>query len=391
MKGAPLKIGFIPLVDAAPLIIARELGFAEEEGIDLELKRSASWSALRDLLYVGQVDAAHMLAPVPVAGALGLGGAGVPLSVISVLSINGNVIGLGQELAYELRNKGHNFSFLNAKEAGKALIGSINDEFRIGVPFPFSMHAELIYYWLSEMGLPAPLGVSVRTIPPSVMVDALKAGEIDAFCVGEPWGSLSVENNVGTLLLPTCAIWKSAPEKVLATRTSWAESEPVLRDRLIRAVWRAARWLSDPSAHSLATEVLSRNEYLNVPAELIGRALSGNLVISAKGEERKIPGFVRFYEGAATFPWKSQAEWIGDRLASRNGLDRAKGREAAARTFRSDFYRAALGGTSAVLPGASSKLEGALSQPAVVSAAQGQLELEADSFFDGQIFEPSRT
>ncbi|MEO0633975.1 MAG: ABC transporter substrate-binding protein [Pseudomonadota bacterium] len=178
-----IDAGFIPLVDAAPLICCREMGFAREEGLDLRLRAFPSWSSLRDALCFGQLDAAHMLASVPVASALGLGGTAAQLDALAVLSVNGNVIGVSRELAAKIATHGHDFSFDNARAAGEALIAAKGDGLRVGVPFPFSMHAELVYYWLSALGLPAPQKLIVRTVPPPQMADALEAGELDAFGV----------------------------------------------------------------------------------------------------------------------------------------------------------------------------------------------------------------
>ncbi|WP_375691357.1 ABC transporter substrate-binding protein [Pseudooceanicola sp. LIPI14-2-Ac024] len=388
MKAATLSVGFIPLVDAAPLIIAQEMGFAAEEGIALELRRAPSWSSLRDMLSYGHVDAAHMLAPVPVAAALGIGGAGAALSAVSVLSVNGNVIGVSRDLSDRLRDVGHDFAFDNARAAGEALIAATPGRLRIGVPFPFSMHAELVYYWLSALGLPAPQSVDIRTVPPPLMAEAMDAGEIDAFCVGEPWGSKAVETGVGELLLPGSAIWAFAPEKVLAVRDAWATAEPALVARLIRAVWRAGRWLADPASRMLTAELLSRGAYLDLAPEIIDRALTGRLVISSRGEMREVPRFVEFHAGAATFPWRSQAEWIGLQMAARLGLDRAGAARAAQAVFRADLHREALAGTPADLPGASSKVEGGLALDTPVASEAGRLILARDAFFDGRVFDP---
>lgn len=258
----------------------------------------------------------------------------------------------------------------------------------MGVPFPFSMHAELVFYWLTALGLPAPQGVQVRTVPPSLMAQALQAGEIDAFCVGEPWGSQAVENGVGELLLPGSAIWAFAPEKVLALRADWAETQPALRDRLIRAVWRAGRWLSDPASRTLAAEMLSHPEALDLAPEIIERALTGRLVISPSGTMRIVPRFLEFHAGAASFPWRSQAQWIGMQLASRTGLDRDLAMTRARSVFRSDLHRRALTRTTADLPGASSKVEGAMTADCEAASPTGRLILCRDAFFDGHIFEP---
>ncbi|KIN62204.1 NasS protein [Sulfitobacter noctilucicola] len=384
-----ISIGYVPLLDAAPLIIAQEMGFAREEGLDLILKAAPSWSSVRDMLNFGAVDAAHMLAPLPIASALDLGAGTAPFCAVSVLSMNGTVIGVSNAIAEKLQAGGHDFGFEDASAAGTALIAATPVPLRIGVPFPFSMHAELLIYWLSALGLPAPQNVDIRTVPPSSMADALAADEIDAFCVGEPWGSLVVEQEVGHLLLPCSAIWQSFPEKVLAMRTGWAEENPVLCGKLIRSLVKAAAWLAKPTSPTLTAEMLSRPDYLNLSWDILERALTGHLVISPRGERRNIPDFLAFHRGAATFPWRSQAEWIGLQLARRTGLDRVQSMKAASKVFRPDIYRAALDGSGMDVPGASSRVEGALSHPTAVASAFGQITLTADRFFDGRVFDPS--
>lgn len=389
MSGQRVNAGFLPLVDAAPLIIARELGFAQEEGLDLCLHRAPSWAALRDMLAMGRVDAAQMLAPIPVATALELGGNRTRLDALMVMSVNGDVIGVSNELAARMRAGGHRFDFRDARSARGALMAASSDRLRIGVPFPFSMHAELLHRWLGGAGTaPLPSGISVHTVPPPLMAAALAEGEIDAFCVGEPWGSVAVETGAGELLLPGAAIWRFAPEKVLAVRHDRAEAQPHLSRRLMRAVWRAGRWLDAAPNRTSACEILSRHDHLDVAAEVIERALAGRLVISGRGDLRTVPGYLLFAEGAAGFPWKSQAAWIAARLAGRHGLDRAKSVARAAAVFRSDLFRANLRDLGAELPGASARLEGALAAPVCVAGESGELILPADRFFDGQVFDP---
>ncbi len=380
-----MRLGFLPLVDAAPLIVAEAMGFAEEEGLRLELVAAPSWSALRDLLAVEQVTAAHMLAPVPVAMALGLGGP-ARFQVLSVLNLNGNAVGVSRALAARME---HGFGLDDARAAGLALLAAAGPELRIGVPFAFSMHNALVRYWLEGLGVELPEGLQIVTVPPPLMADALADGEIDAFCVGEPRGSVAVERGAGVLLLPTSAIWAAAPEKVLAVRAGWAEAEPELAGRLIRAIWRAGRWLGQAANLSVASEILAAPGRLGVSAELIERSLTGRLVISGDGAERQVPGFLRFHDGAVGFPWRSQAAWIGGRLAARHGLDPAIAQASAAGVFRSDLYRHHLALTGADLPAASAKVEGSLSGPTPVASSRGKLILPADRFFDAQVFDPA--
>lgn len=388
MTAHTIPVGFMPLVDAAPLIVAQEMGFAAEQGLALDLHRAPSWSSLRDMLAYGHVDAAQMLAPMPVAAAMGLGTPGTPLSVLSMLSVNGNVIGVSQALADDLARNGHDFGFNDAQAAGRALMATDTDRLRIGVPFPFSMHAELLLYWLEALGMPSDRTPEIRTVPPPLMADALRTGEIDAFCVGEPWGSIVVEQGLGALLLPCAAIWAFAPEKVLAVRTDWVQAHRAVSESLIRSVWHAGRWLSSPESRILAAEVLSHAAYLDLPPEIIDRALSGMLTVTPQGLQRQVHGFVEFHAGAAGFPWRSQAGWIAARLSQRTGLNRAISIEQGAGLFRSDLYRAALAGIGADLPSASSKIEGSLMANSPASSLTGGLVLQRDSFFDGRIFDP---
>ncbi|MEM6310950.1 MAG: ABC transporter substrate-binding protein [Pseudomonadota bacterium] len=390
MSVAHLSVAFIPLTDAAPLITAADMGFAQEEGLSLELVRAPSWSSVRDMLAFGRVEAAHMLAPVPVAMALGLGGAASPTSALMVMSMNGNVIGVSKTLAKALEDAGHRFSLTDAKAAGQAIVAVSKGKLRIGVPFPFSMHAELLYYWLTASGLPAPQGIEIKTVPPPLMADALASDEIDAFCVGEPWGSKSVEAGSGTLLLACNAIWSAAPEKVLAVRTDWAATEPDLTARLMRAVWKAARWLGTSGTQTTASELLSRPEYLDLEPHIIDRALTGRFVINERGDMRTCPDFVEFYAGGATFPWKSQGAWIATQMARRLGLDQREVLDPARAVFRTDLYRKYLGDIGAILPGASEKIEGGIDHKTAVASDKGRLILARNRFFDDQFFDPSR-
>ncbi|MBT53889.1 MAG: nitrate transporter [Mameliella sp.] len=390
MKTVTLPIAFVPLVDAAPLIVAHEMGFAREEGIELDLISAPSWSSVRDMLAFGRVDAAHLLSPVPVAMAMGLGGVTQPISAVSVLSVNGNVIGVSRALEQRLRQAGFAFDFRDAGAAARALAAAAERPLVFGVPFPFSMHVELLHYWLEASDM-ARVGYEVRTVPPPLMAQALAEGDVDAFCVGEPWGSEAVESAAGALLLPGKAIWSLAPEKVLAVRTDWAETEPHLLGKLMRAVWRAGRWLDSPDSRTSAAEILAHKAYLDLPSEMIDRALTGQFTISGHAEQREVPGFVGFHDGVANFPWRSQAKWIASRLARRFGLDEGQARAKAAQVFRSDIYRQQLINTSADLPGASEKLEGAIREATAVASQKGQILLPPDVFFDGRIFDPDAT
>ncbi|RCW82494.1 CmpA/NrtA family ABC transporter substrate-binding protein [Paracoccus lutimaris] len=386
MPLTPLTLGYVPLIDAAPLILARELGFAAEEGLEFRLLRQGAWAQARDLLGAGVIDAAHMLAPMPVAQALGLGPALPDLDLVMVLSQGGQAVAISQPLAARLRDNGHDFDFRDARKAGEALRHAAPGRFRIGVPFPFSTQVELMHHWLSACGFAQE--PEVVTVPPPLMAAAMAAGEVDAFCVGEPWASSAVEQGVATLLLPGVAIWAAPPEKGLVMRRDFTRAQPELTGALMRAIWRACRWLDEAENRDTAAEIISRREYLDLPPELAERGLTGRLQISPMGEMRAVPDFVSFHRGGVNFPWKSLAALFAQRIARRHGLDPVLAMDRAMAHFRTDLYRMHLREAGAALPGASARLEGALAVDREVAAEKGQMILRADAFFDGAVFEP---
>lgn len=387
MSHLTLRLGYVPLTDAAPLIVAQELGFAAEEGLNLDLIRLRSWAQCRDLLGVGGIDAAHMLVPLPIAQALGLGPAYPAFDLVMVLSVGGQAIAVSEALADAMREGGHGFGFGDPIAARDALMAVAGGRLRVGVPFPFSTQAELVLRWLGGTELAA--GVTIHTVPPPLMADALEAGEVDAFCVGEPWASYAVERRVGTLVLAGRSIWASPPEKGLVLTRAFTETRPEETGHLMRAIWRACRWLDQPDNRGTAAEILSRPDYLNLPPELTERGLLGRLHVSAAGEVRQYPGFIRFHDGAANFPWRSLAALMARRIAGLHGLDVAWAMERATGCFRTDLYRQHLRPAGADLPGASSRIEGSMRHATAVASEKGQMILGPDSFFDGETFDPA--
>ncbi|MDB6454061.1 ABC transporter substrate-binding protein [Falsirhodobacter sp. 20TX0035] len=382
-----IRLGYVPLTDAAPVLIAREMGFAAEEGLDLDLSRIGAWAQSRDLLGAGMIDAAHMLVPLPVAQAVGLGPDLPAMDLVMVLSQGGQAVAISQTIAGRMRVDGHPFDFADARAAGAALRRVVRGPLRVGVPFRFSTQAELMFHWLEGCGFAVP-EIRVVTVPPPMMADAIAAGDVDAFCVGEPWCSFAVERGVATLLLPGRAIWAAPPEKGLVLRRDFTEARPDLTGRLMRAIWRAGRWLDEPENRGTAADILSRPEYLNLPPELAERGLRGRLMISAAGEVREDPDFIAFHRNGATFPWKSLAALFAARMIRDHGLPAAPAMQAAMDCFRTDLHREHLRPAGAALPDADIRTEGALPASRPVTAERGQVILRADAFFDGRIFDP---
>ena len=387
MNSNQVQCGYLPLVDSAPLIIAKELKFAAREGLDLTLQRQPSWSALRDRLAFGQIDFAHMLSPMPVAMSLGLGGAPNKIDALMVLSVNGTVIGVSSDLDKKMQASGWVNTFDDPQATSQAIFAAIDNPLRIGVPFPFSMHRMLLETWLSQAPNFTPDRIEIVTVPPPQMAQSVRDGVLDVFCVGEPWGSVAIQQSNATLVLPGASIWEFAPEKVLGARNDWAEQNPKVCRAMIRAIYKAAHWLNQSENIPLAVEILARSQHLDLPDEAIDPALTCRIATRAETTAKLTRNFLKFHDGAANFPWRSQASWIADVLARWHGLDQDKARSVARACFRSDIYRAALAPIGVDMPGASEKVEGAMAVPTPVASTLGQMILGPDRFFNGAIFD----
>lgn len=375
MTDTVLNCGYLPLVDCAPLVIAKDLGFAAEEGIALNLVAQPSWSALRDMLALGHLDAAQMLSPMPVAMSIGLGGLPAQIDTLMILSVNGTVFGVSNDVAADLGD----VPFGDAHALLRALGARESGPLRIGVPFHYSMHRLLLSYWTSNID---GLAVEEITVPPPRMADAVADGFVDAFWVGEPWGSVAVQQNVGQLMMTGRDVWNFAPEKVLAARHDWVQSNADSARRLMRAVFRASAWLDAAKNRTLAVEILAHSEHLSMSPDLIDPALSGQITRRLGQAPERMSRFVQFYKHAASFPWRSQAAWIAQQLGADDaGIQKAK------TCFRSDLYRQNLGEIGADMPAASEKVEGALQYETAASSTCGHMILEKDAFFDGRTFD----
>ncbi|WP_246329575.1 CmpA/NrtA family ABC transporter substrate-binding protein [Chthonobacter rhizosphaerae] len=388
-----IRAGFIPLVDSAALVAAARLGFAEAEGVRVDLVRQTSWASIRDRLAVGHMDVAHMLAPMPIAASLGLGTPAVPMVVPMALGLGGNAISVSTALFDAMARHGA------VTGAGPAALGAalkaVVRERGPGQPLtfamvhPFSAHNYELRYFLAAAGIHPDRDVRLVVVPPPYMVEAVESGQIDGFSVGEPWNSLAVERGAGVLLVPKVEIWRSSPCKVLGMRADWAERHPAKVAALLRAVEKAARFVDDPANRETLVGLLAAEDIVGVDPAIIRRSLSGEMVLRKGEAPRLVPDFIGFSRGAATFPWKSHALWFYSQMVRWGHAGLAPDLQAtAAAVYRPDLYRAALAGAGAVMPAASAKVEGALGGPLPVGAAGGRLDLGPDRFFDGRTFDP---
>jgi NitT/TauT family transport system ATP-binding protein len=365
----------MPLLDSAVLVAAAEFGFAAAEGIELTLVRETSWANIRDRTIVGHFDAAQMLGPMPLASTLGIGHLRVPMIAPCALGLGGNAITLSTELWTEMTARG---AVIGAppQALGAALRLVITQRARaakppltFGMVYPFSCHNYELRYWLSACGIDPDRDVRLVVIPPPFLVDALRAGEIDGFCVGEPWNSVAVHAAVGVIAAPTTAIWPHSPEKVLGCRRDWAAGHPEQLAALIRALYRAAQWCGESENQPQLARVLSAPDYVGLPAELLLRSLVNRLVLAAGETAQVLEDFFVTAPHAATCPWVSHALWFYSQMVRWRQVEMSDENCTAARaTYRPDLYRIALASIVDELPRADSKSE---------------------RFFNGETFDPT--
>jgi NitT/TauT family transport system ATP-binding protein len=346
----PLRIGFIPLVDAAALIVAVDKGFTVAEGLDVTLVREVSWSNVRDKLNIGLFDAAHLLAPVAIASSLGLGHVKVPISAPFNLGLNGNAITVSPALhaAIMAQIDGDRFDPMATALALSRVVAARRksgaEPLTFAMTFPFSTHNYQLRFWMAAGGVDPDEDVRLVVLPPPYMVDSLASGHVDAFCVGAPWNSIAVDLGVGHILHFASDILPRAAEKVLAVRQNWSEKNPQIVAALVRAASRAAEFIEQPQNRAEAARILSAAERIGVDADVIQRTLDGRLKISPDGTVRASDRYLLIGREGAGRPDPVQAAWLyaqmvrwGQASISAEALQTAKG------VFRPDLFDAALG------------------------------------------------
>lgn len=280
-----LNIGVLALTDSAPFVVAQKAGFFEQAGLMVHLEHQPSWSTLRDKLIFGQLDAAQMLSPMPVAIDLGLNGTPrKSMRAPLVVSRGGNSVVVGHalhELMAAIPEGGTLGAGLRAELAkGKA-------KRVVGTVFPYSMHTLQLRRWLRSQDVDPDQDVKFHVVPPARMVSALRDETIDLFCVGEPWGSAAQEEGLGSIVATSQTLWPYAPEKVLGFTADWVQANVDSAKKLVDAVGLGCAWLqSGTEQREQAAEWLSEMEYVNVPSNLIKKALLG---VQGKNQSEAIP------------------------------------------------------------------------------------------------------
>jgi two-component system, oxyanion-binding sensor len=303
-----LHAGFIPLTDCAPFVAAKELGYDRDEGFELVLHREVSWANMRDKLEAGLFDCAIMLAPLPLASTLGLGGrSAIPCVAVMSTSLNGNAITVSKSLYDAMLRHDEAATRAGSMSAAKAIKMIVSqrrahdqEPLTLGIVYPFSCHNYDLRYWLAAAGIDPDRDVNLVVVPPPLMAGSLKAGRIDGFCSGEPWNSVAAAAGDGVIIATKRDLWNGSPEKVLAFRKSFLTAQPELVSKLVRALERACAWLDESYNRISAAKFLAESRYVGVNQGALKQALQDIIADDA----------IIFHHHDANLPLQSHAVWL---------------------------------------------------------------------------------
>ncbi|HBT67358.1 MAG TPA: bicarbonate-binding protein [Agrobacterium sp.] len=371
VKGA--KIGFIALTDAAPLIIAAEKGLFAKHGMpDVEVLKQASWGATRDNLVLGGasngIDGAHILTPMPYlmhTGKVTQNNVPVPMAILARLNLDSQGISVAREYAetgVQLDASKLKVAFEKKKAEGK--------EIKAAMTFPGGTHDLWIRYWLAAGGIDPDKDVSTIVVPPPQMVANMKVGNMDVFCVGEPWNEQLVNQGIGFTACTTGELWKGHPEKALGMRADWVEKNPNATKALLMAVMEAQQWCDDMANKEEMSTILGKRQWFNVPPKDVLGRLKGNINYG-NGRVLENTGLqMKFWQDHASYPFRSHDSWfIAENIRWGKFAPDTDVKALVEKVNREDIWRAA------------AKDLGVADLPA--STSRGK-----ETFFDGKVFDP---
>ncbi len=301
IKPTPVRVGFIPLTDCAPLVMAAAKGFDRKHGIELVLSREPSWAAIRDQLLSGGLDAAHALYGLVYGVQMGIGGPRQDMAVLMTLNRNGQAITLSRRLRERGVRDGADLARLLQRDPRRHTFAQT---------FPTGTHAMWLYYWLASHGAHPFRDINNVVMPPPRMAGHLAVGNLDGFCAGEPWNALAIHENAGFTVATSQDIWPDHPEKVLACRHGFTRERPELARALIMAVLEAARYLDSELGRNEAARVLAASDFVDVPVDLIEGRLLGQYQDGLGRAWRDAHPMSFFDDGQVNFPWLSDGMWF---------------------------------------------------------------------------------
>jgi nitrate/nitrite transport system substrate-binding protein len=370
------KLGYIALIDASPLVIAKEKGFFAKHGMpDVEVLKQASWGATRDNLVLGGekngIDGAHILTPMPYlisTGKVTQNSVPTPMHILARLNLDAQGISVANE--YKDLKVTTDASPLKAAFAAKRAAGK---EVKVAMTFPGGTHDLWIRYWLAAGGIDPDKDVSTIVVPPPQMVANMKVGNMDAFCVGEPWNEQLVNQNIGFTACTTGEIWFKHPEKCLGMRAEWVDKHPRAARALLAAVMEAQQWCDKPENKQELAEIVGKRQWFNVPvADIIGR-LKGDINYGHGRVEKNTKHFMKFWQDQTSFPFRSHDAWFVAEDMRWGKLDANTDINAlVGKVNRDDLWREV------------AKTLGVAASDIPATSSRGK-----ETFFDGKVFDPA--
>lgn len=395
--GTDLRLGFIALNDCAPLVMARERGFFEGEGLNVTLSREASWANVRDKVAVGALDGAHMLGPMTLAASLGVGGEKTPICVPMSLNLNGSAVTVSRALAQAMRQvdpEGMAQSPRTARPLARLIAGRKARGERMltfAVVFPYSTHNYQLRYWMAQAGIDPDRDVRMVVVPPPRMAALLRSGDIDGFCVTAPWNAVAVAEGTGEIMIYASELWRLGPDKVFGLGQRWVEANPETAQALVRALLRAAAWCDAPDNRAELAAILARPQYVGAPEEIVRMSLVGSPPYAAGQPGPESLDYIVYHRYAASFPWRSHAVWFLSQMLrwGQIGPDADIAATAEA-VWRPDLFRAAAADLGEPAPLVDEKVEGAHAAPWRLDEATAPIPMAPDLFFDGKVFDAAQ-
>lgn len=296
-----VKIGFIPLTDCAPIVVAAQMGFDKKYGIKITPSKEASWAAVRDKVVNGELHAAHILYGMMYGVQLGIGGQQKDMAVL--MSLNNN--GQGITLSNQLKEKG-----VKDGRSLKRLLDNENRDYTFAQTFPTGTHAMWLNYWLAANGIDPVKDVKNIVVPPPQMVANMRIGNMDGYCVGEPWNARAIYDKVGFSVATSQDIWTDHPEKVLGTTAEFVAKNPNTARAMIMAILDACKFIDATENRAKVANLISGKAYVNAPEDVIGGRFVGDYD-NGIGKKWKDPNYMKFYsDGAVNFPYLSDGMWF---------------------------------------------------------------------------------
>lgn len=396
LEKSELTLGFIPLTDCAPLVVAKEKGYFEKYGLNVTLSKETSWANIRDKVAIGILDGAQMLAGMPLAMSLGIGPMAKPMVTALSMDLNGNAITVSSAL-YDRMVAADPRAMSERPLTARALKTVIELDKKAGkepltfaMVFPFASHNYELRYWMAAAGIDPDRDVRLVVVPPPQMVGNLEKGSIDGYCVGEPWNAVAVQSGIGRTLITKYEIWNNSPEKVFGVTEEWAEQNPNTHQAVLMALLEASRWIDESDNRAEVAALIAQSRYVNAPEHIVRMSMMGSFQYAGTEMPRALPDFNVFHRYAANFPWRSHAMWLLTQMLRWGQVDRAINIKAVADSvYRPELYRHAAEQLGITTPHIAYKTEGHHDCEWVLQEGSDQINMGADRFLDGKLFDPS--